>query len=67
MFKDGRKENVPDYLKAENPSKEGAPCRNYLAKQEKWGPRPPAEAFMKIANKLYIDHCLKNEKKIFAK
>ena len=62
VFKSGQKEKVPSYLKQFNPPKEGEPCREYLAKQTKWGERPPAEAFMKIANQLYIEHCLKNEK-----
>ena len=58
----GGKEHVPEYLKKNHPPEEGAPCREYLMKQKKWGERPPAEAFMKIANQIYIKHCLKEEK-----
>ena len=46
---------------------EGEPCRDYLSKLTKWGERPPAEAFMKIANQLYLEHILKNEKKMAQK
>ena len=54
-------------MKEDHPPKEGEACREYLSKQTKWGERPPAEAFMKIANELYIDHCLKNELKMVKK
>ena len=64
VFKSGNKEKVPDYLKEDHPPLEGEPCREYLLKLTKWGERPPAEAFMKIANQLYLEHCLKNEKKM---
>lgn len=67
VFMSGNKEIVPDYLKGDHPPIEGKPCRDYLSKQTKWGERPPAEAFMKIANQLYIDHCLKKEKKMAQK
>ena len=50
IFRDGRKEKVPDYLVEDHPPIEGEPCREYLMKQKKWGERPPAEVFMKIAN-----------------
>ena len=54
-------------MKEEHPPLEGEPCRDYLSKLTKWGERPPAEAFMKIANQLYLEHCLKNEKKMAQK
>ena len=59
MFKEGSKERVPTYLLDLHPPKEGEPCREYLLKQKKWGERPPAESFMKIANELYLQHCFK--------
>ena len=58
---------MPAYLKEDHPPLEGEPCRDYLSKLTKWGERPPAEAFMKIANQLYLEHCLKNEKKMAQK
>ena len=63
MFKDGKKERVPDYLKEDFPPIGGEPCREYLLKQKKWGDRPPAEAFMKIANQLYLEYQLDSERK----
>ena len=59
VFKSGKKEKVPEYLKQDHPFEEGEPCRDYLSKLTKWGERPPAEAFMKIANQLYLEHCFK--------
>lgn len=50
IFKTGDKEKVPDYLKEDHPPIEGEPCREYLAKLTKWGERPAADSFMKIAN-----------------
>ena len=66
VFKSAGKEKVPDYLKGGHPPKEGEPCREYLMTLKKWGERPPAEAFMKIANQIYIDHCIKEDKKLAA-
>ena len=59
----GDKEKVPQYLKDDHPPKESQPCRDYLMKQKKWGERPPADSFMKIANQLSIDNSIKRDKK----
>ena len=64
VFKSGEKEKVPAYLIEDHPPIEGEPCREYLMKQTKWGERPPGEAFMKIANNIYIEQCLINENKM---
>ena len=59
IFKDGKKDIIPEYLKSDFPPQESQPARTYLQKQKRNGDRPPAEIFMLIANKIYVQHMIK--------